>query len=161
MDAFVAGFEVVAPVEGAEDTASDAVAPREIKVDGQRLRYLDMGSGGVPVLLLHGFGADLNGWMFTQPVLAQDRRVVALDLPGHGGSGREVGAGDVGALIAVVEAFVGALGLDAMHVVGHSLGGGIGLALAARRPDMVRSLSLIRARRGWVPTSTRLSSRGL
>jgi pyruvate dehydrogenase E2 component (dihydrolipoamide acetyltransferase) len=143
VDAYVAGFEVVAPVEGAEDAADEAVAPREIEVAGQRLRYLDMGSGGVPALLLHGFGADLNGWMFTQPALAEDRRVVALDLPGHGGSGRDVGVGDVGALVGVVEAFLGALGIDAVHVIGHSMGGGIGLALAKRRPDMVRSLSLI------------------
>ena len=45
------------------------------------LRYLELGEGdGVPALLGHGFGADLNAWMFTQPMLAAGRRVLALDL---------------------------------------------------------------------------------
>ena len=52
-----------------------AVKPRDIEVAGRRLRYLELGEGdGVPVLLVHGFGADLNTWMFTQPALAAGRR---------------------------------------------------------------------------------------
>src|SRR5260370_37183003 len=90
--AFVAGF--VAPEPAAEDAAEDsALAPRDIEAGGRRLRVLDLGNGdATPVVLLPGFGADLNSWMFTQPVLAETRRAVALDLPGHGGSLREAGA---------------------------------------------------------------------
>ena len=96
-----------------------------------------------PVLLLHGFGADLNSWMFTQPALAEGRRALALDLPGHGGSGRDVGAGDGAALSAAVEGFLAALDPGPVHLVGHSMGGAIAALLAARRPDLVRSLTLI------------------
>src|SRR5207248_8197083 len=85
IDAFVAGFQ--APEPAAAEASADTAGPRDIDSGGKRLRVLDIGGGdAVPVLLIHGFGADLNGWMFTQPALAEHRRAVALDLPGHGGS---------------------------------------------------------------------------
>src|SRR6266571_5908800 len=94
IDAFVAGF--VMPEPAAEETAEDsALAPRDIDAGGKQLRILDLGGGeATPVVLVHGFGADLNSWMFTQPALAEGRRAVALDLPGHGGAEKDVGAGD-------------------------------------------------------------------
>ena len=95
------------------------------------------------MLLLHGFGADLNGWMFNQPALSDGRRVVALDLPGHGGSSRDVGAGDGEAFSRAVEGFLATLDLGRAHLVGHSMGGAIAALLAARRPDLVRTLTLI------------------
>ena len=118
--------------------------PREIEVDGRRLRYLELGEGdSVPVLLVHGFGADLNTWMFTQPALAEGRRVVALDLPGHGGSAKEVGAGNAENFTDAVENALSELGVGRGHLVGHSMGGAIAALLALRRPDLVSSLSLI------------------
>src|SRR5713226_875551 len=107
IDNFVAGFAVPEPTAEAE-LDSDAAKPREVEFAGRRLRYLELGEGdGVPVLLLHGFGADLNTWMFTQPALAAGRRVIALDLPGHGGSAKEVGSGDAESLTEAVEAAAG------------------------------------------------------
>jgi pyruvate dehydrogenase E2 component (dihydrolipoamide acetyltransferase) len=95
--------------------------------------------------LLHGFGADLNTWMFTQPALAQGRRVIALDLPGHGGSGKEVGGADPGHFADIVEHAADALGIERAHLVGHSMGGGIAACLALRRRERVATLSLIAA----------------
>src|SRR5262249_37902312 len=94
IDEFVA--RVVTPEPSAEvEVGSEEVRPKDIEVAGRRLRYLELGEDdGVPVLLVHGFGADLNTWMFTQPALATGRRVLALDLPGHGGSAKDVGVGD-------------------------------------------------------------------
>jgi pyruvate dehydrogenase E2 component (dihydrolipoamide acetyltransferase) len=145
IDAFVAGF---APAAAAADTAaeSEAPAPRQIEAGGTRLRLLELGSGdGVPVVLLHGFGADLDSWMFVQPMLAQERRTIALDLPGHGGSAKEVGAGDPDSLVAAVAAGLAALGLARAHLVGHSLGGALAARLALDRPEQAASLSLIAA----------------
>ena len=143
IDSFVAQFVVPEPSD-TDTTAAEAPAPRELDAGGRRLRYLELGSGeGVPVLLLHGFGADLNSWMFTQPALAESRRAIALDLPGHGGSTKEVGAGDADALTDAVEAALGALGVERVHLVGHSMGGAIAAALAVRRPGRVASLTLI------------------
>jgi pyruvate dehydrogenase E2 component (dihydrolipoamide acetyltransferase) len=143
VDAFVAGFPVPEPSVEREAEA-EAAAPHEIEVNGRRLRYLEFGEGdGVPILLVHGFGADLNTWMFTQPVLAEGRRVIAVDLPGHGGSSKEVGAGNAESLADAVEGALRELGVGRGHLIGHSMGGAIAALLALRRPDLVSSLTLI------------------
>src|SRR5579872_6598046 len=85
IDAFVAGF-VVPETAGEDEAADDATGPRETEAGGKRLRYLDLGTGGPPIVFVHGFGADLNAWMFNQPALAERHRTIALDLSGHGGS---------------------------------------------------------------------------
>ena len=143
IDNFVAGFTV--PEPSTEPTGeAEVVTPRLIEIDGRRLRYLELGGGdGIPVLLLHGFGADLNTWMFTQPALAEGRRAIALDLPGHGGSAKEVGAGDADALTDAVGRAVAALGVERVHLVGHSMGGAIAASLALRRPELSSTLTLI------------------
>jgi len=143
IDKFVAGFEVPEP-SAASDAEAEGVRPQTIEVAGRRLRYLELGQGGgVPVLLVHGFGADLNTWMFTQPALAATRRVVALDLPGHGGSAKDVGAGDPEGLADAVEGALGALGIERVHLAGHSMGGAVAALAALRRPGRVASLTLI------------------
>ena len=144
IDAFVAGF--VAPESAAEAAAEDtAVAPHDIDVGGKRLRVLDLGAGeATPVVLVHGFGADLNGWMFTQPALAEARRAVALDLPGHGGSTKLLDkAADAEGFAADLDRALGALGIERAHLVGHSMGGAIAMVFAQRQPDRVASLTLI------------------
>src|SRR5439155_4392599 len=135
IDGFVAGF--VAPEPAAEATAEDtANTPHDIEAGGKRLRVLDLGAGdATPVVLVHGFGADLNGWMFTQPALAETRRAVALDLPGHGGSIKQVGAGDAETLAASVADAIAALGLAKLHLVGHSMGGAIAATVARADPE--------------------------
>jgi pyruvate dehydrogenase E2 component (dihydrolipoamide acetyltransferase) len=143
IDTFVAGFAVPEPsAEAAVD--GEAVMPRELEAAGLRLRYLALGDGdSVPVLLLHGFGADLNTWMFTQPALADGRQVIALDLPGHGGSGKQLDRADAESLAAIVEHALNALGIERLHLVGHSMGGGIAISFAVREPERVATLTLI------------------
>ena len=143
IDTFVAGFAVPEPsAEAAVD--AEAVMPRELEAAGLRLRYLTLGEGdSVPVLLLHGFGADLNTWMFTQPALADGRQVIALDLPGHGGSGKQLDRADAESLAAIVEHALNALGIERLHLVGHSMGGGIAISFAVREPERVATLTLI------------------
>jgi pyruvate dehydrogenase E2 component (dihydrolipoyllysine-residue acetyltransferase) len=142
LDAFVSGFVVVEPADTVgEDVASPA--PRELQVLGRTLRCLELGSGGVPVLLLHGFGGDLNTWMFNQPALCADHRTLALELPGHGLSSKDVGAGDPAFFTDVMEAALGALEVERAHVVGHSMGGALAVALATQRPERIASLSLL------------------
>jgi pyruvate dehydrogenase E2 component (dihydrolipoyllysine-residue acetyltransferase) len=144
IDAFIAGFKT--PEIAAEGVAAEEAAPRAIEAGGRRLSYFELGQGaGTPLLLLHGFGADLNSWMFVQPALAEGRRAIALDLPGHGGSSKEVGAGDAAALAEAAESALDALGVESVHLVGHSLGGAVAVLLARRRPDKVKTLSLIAA----------------
>lgn len=135
IDAFVAGFKVEA-VEGEGDGG-----PRTsvVMVGGRAIRVLDTGAGDPPIVLVHGFGGDLNAWLFNQPTLASARRVIALDLPGHGQSTMDVGDGTVATLAVVLEGVLDALGIAEAHLVGHSLGGAV--CLAARR--RAKSLTLI------------------
>jgi pyruvate dehydrogenase E2 component (dihydrolipoamide acetyltransferase) len=143
IEAFVGRFAVVEP-SVIEKPDGEGAGPREIEVAGRRLRCLELGEGDrAPVLLLHGFGADLNTWMFMQPELAEGRRSFALDLPGHGGSAKEVGTGDLESLTDVAEGALDALGIERVHLVGHSMGGAVTGLLAFRRPEAVASLTLI------------------
>jgi pyruvate dehydrogenase E2 component (dihydrolipoamide acetyltransferase) len=143
IDAFVAGFVAPEP-EAANGSEASGPAPREIDAGGTRLRVLDLGSGdAVPVVLIHGFGADLNAWMFTQPALAEGRRTVALDLPGHGGSTKQLDGADEASFAAVIDRALAAFGIERCHLVGHSMGGAIALAFASWQPERVASLTLI------------------
>lgn len=125
----------------AESAAPEAAT---VEVDGRRLRYLKMGEAvGAPVLLVHGFGGDLNNWMFIQPTLAEEHTTYALDLPGHGGSSKDVGAGALAFMTATIAGFLEALSVDRVHLVGHSLGAAVALSFALDHPGRVSALSLI------------------
>ena len=95
------------------------------------------------MVLLHGFGGDLNNWLFNTDKLAERRRVLALDLPGHGESSKDVGAGDLAGFAEVLGGFLDAVGVDRAHLVGHSMGGAVALAYALERPERVASLTLV------------------
>ena len=128
-----------------------APAVRSVEAAGQRINVLSLGEGdATPVILLHGFGGDLNTWLFNQAALAEDRPVHALDLPAHGASEPKVGAGDLAALAGPVRAALDALGLGPVHLVGHSLGGAVAVAIAEQDPARIRSLTLI-APAGFAP----------
>lgn len=138
IDSFVGNFE---PPEIAGGAGGPAVA--RIDAKSRTLTYLDMGTGGTPLVLVHGFGGDLASFMFNQPTLSEARRTIAIDLPGHGGSSKDVGDGSAATLADAVAAALDALGLDRIHLVGHSLGGAIAMHIAKQRPDRIASLTLI------------------
>jgi len=142
IDAFIARFNETFAVAAAQASAQDPSEPEIVEAAGWRLNYLQIGEGA-PIVLVHGFGGDLNNWLFNQPDLARSHRVTALDLPGHGRSGKDVGAGDLGALSDALGAFLDELGIGRAHLVGHSLGGAVALDLALRRPETSASLTLI------------------
>ena len=112
------------------------VAWRTTTVDGTRLRWLDAGEGD-PLLFLHGWG--LTPRVYTRAVTPLTRagiRVIAPELP-PSVAGLDECALRVGAFVDTLE-----LGRPAF-VMGHSLGGGVAIRLAIRRPDLVRSLTLV------------------
>ncbi|MBP2230503.1 pyruvate dehydrogenase E2 component (dihydrolipoamide acetyltransferase) [Azospirillum agricola] len=112
-------------------------------IEGGPASYLSAGSGGVPVLLLHGFAGDRLTWQFNLSALAADRRTVAVDLPGHGASTLDVGDGDVLSFVPWLIRFTDAIELPRFHIIGHSMGGYVGRELARRVPERVASLTLL------------------
>lgn len=140
IDRFVESF---VPEETPDESDSHELAPEFAEVSGRTLRYLKQGDGGQPVLLVHGFAGNMNNWLFNQAVLASDRAVYALDLPGHGLSSKDVGDGSLETFANVLCEWLDTVGLSRVHLIGHSLGGGIALAMALRYPDRLLSCTLI------------------
>lgn len=110
------------------ETALTATAP-----DGTELVYYDSGGDGPPVVLVHGITEQAAGWAPIAEALRATHRVVALDLRGHGASGTAESY-DLGAMAGDVIAVITAAGLDAPHIVGHSLGGVVVSAVGAVYP---------------------------
>jgi pyruvate dehydrogenase E2 component (dihydrolipoamide acetyltransferase) len=142
VEAFVADF--LASFKPVEKAGADAPKAEPISVDGRTIRHLRVGPDeGTPILMIHGFGADLSTWMFNQEALAADRPVYAIDLPGHGGSSKRVDDGSAAALSRTVRAYMDAAGIKRAHLVGHSLGGAIAVEIALAEPERVTALTLI------------------
>ena len=144
LDEFVAQYKQQAAA------ASEAAAPEPVLLpaDGWTVRVLrmapDAAPDATPMVMIHGFGGDLQNWQFNQPDLAADRAVYAIDLPGHGGSSKSfAGDGGVAALAAAVRGAMAALGITRAHLVGHSLGGAIALHMALDEPARIASVTLV------------------
>jgi pyruvate dehydrogenase E2 component (dihydrolipoamide acetyltransferase) len=125
-----------------EDAAGEAVL-QTADVGGRKISYAGAGQDGDVVLLVHGYGGDRNSWLFLQEPLAARYQVYALDLPGHGTSAKDVGEGSLSVLADAVTGVLDALGAERAHLVGHSMGGAVALAAAARDPARIASLTLI------------------
>jgi pyruvate dehydrogenase E2 component (dihydrolipoamide acetyltransferase) len=142
VEAYVADF--LASFKPVEKAGADAPKAEPITVDGRTIRHLRLGPDeGTPVLMIHGFGADLSTWMFNQEALAADRPVYAIDLPGHGGSSKQVDDASAAGLARTVRAYMDAAGIARAHLVGHSLGGAIAVEIALAAPDRVTALTLV------------------
>jgi pyruvate dehydrogenase E2 component (dihydrolipoamide acetyltransferase) len=142
IDAFVEEFQAAfVPGEAEEDTGGPSA--ETVQTTAGPLRVLAQGEGDEVLVLLHGFGGDAENWRFNLDGLADGRTVLALDLPGHGSSTKDVGAGDLGALVTAVRDVLDARGHERAHLAGHSMGGLAAAELALSAPDRVASLALI------------------
>jgi pyruvate dehydrogenase E2 component (dihydrolipoamide acetyltransferase) len=128
---------------GVPDDAAGAPELQTADVGGRKISFAGAGEDGDVILLVHGYGGDRNSWLFLQEPLAARFRVYALDLPGHGASAKDVGEGTLGVLADAVTGVLDAVGADRAHLVGHSLGGAVALAVAAGTPGRIASLTLI------------------
>jgi pimeloyl-ACP methyl ester carboxylesterase len=113
------------------------------------------------VLLVHAIGLDHTSWEPLVPHLAEDFRVAAVDLPGHGRSDKPMDA-DYGlrSMGARLVRFLDEIGWDDAILVGNSIGGGTALSAAVQAPERVRGLALLNSvgyRRG-LPAVGRLAA---
>lgn len=113
-----------------------------VTVDGNRLHYLRSGNSGPPIVLLHGGIIDAAHltWGAAIEPLAQNAQVYALDLLGYGRSDRPDRSYSTAMHVETVADFIETVGLGTAHIVGASLGGGIGLGVALDHPDRVGRL---------------------
>lgn len=115
---------------------------------GLRLAALAWGDARAPALLaLHGWLDNAASFAALAPRLADRRRVIALDLPGHGHSAHLPPAGryDLAFYVRSVHETVQTLGIDTCDLLGHSLGGAVASLYAAAFPGQVRRLALVEA----------------
>ncbi|MFH8976824.1 alpha/beta fold hydrolase [Streptomyces sp. NPDC017890] len=130
-------------------TAPTAHGPQDIT-----LAYARAGAGE-PLLLLHGIGHHRQAWDPVVDILATEREVIAVDLPGFGQS-TALPPGlphDLPTTTAVLHAFCAALGLDRPHVAGNSLGGLLALELG--RENLVRSVTALSPAGFWTQAERR------
>jgi len=144
IDAFVAEFQATFVPGDDSSEAEGALALSTIDVGGRTIRIGRGGrTEGVPVLLIHGYSGDLNNWLFNIEALGAEHPVIAIDLPGHGGSSKDVGDGSLKSLADVAADALKELAVPRVHVIGHSLGGAVAARLAADHPELVETISLI------------------
>jgi pimeloyl-ACP methyl ester carboxylesterase len=115
---------------------------RFLELHAQRMCLTDVGAGP-PILFVHGLMSSRATWSEQVDRLADDHRVLAPDLFGHGESDKPVGDYSLGAHAASLRDLLDVLGLTSVCVVGHSLGGGIAMQLAYLFPDRVERLVLV------------------
>ncbi len=111
--------------------------------DGIRLHYQVFGASSRPaVLMIQGLGADKHGWDMQRFVFAAKYRVIALDNRGAGRSDKPFGHYSLEQMADDAIAVLDAVGVDAAHVVGASMGGAISQIVALKHPQRVLSLTL-------------------
>lgn len=102
-----------------------------------------IGSGGDPLVLIHGFGGNMRIWNRVFPLLKDEVPMILVDLPGHGKSLESEGRGGAGRMAKAILNELTAEGVDRFHLAGHSMGGAVSALIAMRDPARVRSLTLI------------------
>jgi pyruvate dehydrogenase E2 component (dihydrolipoamide acetyltransferase) len=145
VDAFIADFQANFTPEASDEEAEAALALSAVDIGaGRSIRVGRAGPAeGTPVVLIHGYSGDLNNWLFNVEALAARAPVIAIDMPGHGGSSKDVGDGALATLAGQVGDALSALGVAKAHLVGHSLGAAVAARLAADKAGLARSLTLI------------------
>jgi pimeloyl-ACP methyl ester carboxylesterase len=118
--------------------------PVRSALDNPRVAFIDVGSGPRTLVLIHGLAANAGFWRDNIPELARHHRVIAVDLPGYGRSQKDAAYPyTLSFFAATLARLVEELGVGAVNIVGHSMGGQIAMTLALQRPDLVESLVLV------------------
>jgi pimeloyl-ACP methyl ester carboxylesterase len=117
-----------------------------LEIDGREVNYVDIGSGDAPpVVFVHGLGGAWQNWLENLPRTAQERRALALDLPGFGRSEMPLRDITISGYGRTVERFCDQLGLGPVVLVGNSMGGFVSAEVAIQFPPRVERLVLVSA----------------
>tara|TARA_B100001996_G_scaffold79806_1_gene58834 strand:+ start:129 stop:1517 length:1389 start_codon:yes stop_codon:yes gene_type:complete len=130
------------------ESAKKILEEQSLKIGDHQLNFQRRGvSGRTPLLFIHGFGSDSQTWRYSLGELSKTREVWAIDLPGHGKSLEFPMSYESKTLFneyaKVLKEFLSNAGLKRVHLIGHSLGGGIALNFALNHLNSVSSLTLL------------------
>ena len=116
---------------------------RTVEAGGTQVTYVDLAGGeGPPIVFVHGLGGNWQNWLECLPRAAQERRAIALDLPGFGNSPMPEEEISISFYAQFLDAFLDELGVGSAVIVGNSMGGFIGAELAINFPSRVERLVL-------------------
>jgi pimeloyl-ACP methyl ester carboxylesterase len=142
-----AGVGFLAATSGMTDAAR--LRFETLDTDAGRISTAQAGSGPT-VIAIHGLGASKASFLPTLEALADDFRIVAMDLPGFGDSDKPLGAPYHAPFFArAVVALLDALGEERAHLIGNSLGGRVALEVGLRHPERVERLGLLAPSLAW------------
>jgi pimeloyl-ACP methyl ester carboxylesterase len=115
---------------------------RHVEIHGHQVAYRLEGSGET-ILLIHGMAGSSATWRDVMPELAEHYQVLAPDLVGHGRSDKPAGDYSLGAFASGLRDLLDVLGIDAVTIVGQSLGGGVAMQFAYQFPERCNRLVLV------------------
>lgn len=115
---------------------------RWVPVEGRPVNTIELGEGP-PLVFVHGLSGTWMNWLEQLPVLAGERRVVALDLPGFGRSPMPARPISISGYARLLDRLCDELGLGATAFVGNSMGGCIAAQLALDFPERVERIALV------------------
>jgi len=128
-------------------TTENPAIGKDVVANGIRTNYLEAGSSGDDVVLVHGSGPGVTSyanWRGVLPALGERFHVYAPDMVGFGYSDRPEGINySLDTWADQTVGFMNALGIDRAHLVGNSFGGAIALRIATQHPDRVGKLVLM------------------
>lgn len=113
-----------------------------IHINGANIFYEEAGTGSETILFIHGLMLASDSWSVQRDFFAKTHRVITFDLRGQGKSDKTRDRLDLDSLAEDSAAIIEKLGEGPCHVVGFSMGSFIAMRVAARRPELVRSLVL-------------------
>jgi len=113
------------------------------QTNGARIFYEDQGTGAETIFFAHGLLWSSAMWQFQIEAFKTRYRCIALDFRGQGKSEITASGYDMETLALDAAALIEKLGCAPVHYVGLSMGGFVGMRLAARRPELLRSLTLV------------------
>ena len=128
--------------------------------DGEILAYLDRGNpSGKPIVLIHGYTDSARDWVPLLPFLPKDRRLILVDIRGHGRSSKPECCYSRLDFAYDIKLLMDGLGIKQADVIGHSLGSTIAQTLAEYWPDRTAHVVLISSTGGAPPSASNAAPR--
>jgi pimeloyl-ACP methyl ester carboxylesterase len=120
----------------------DYTLPVKTVLSNPSISFIDVGNGPKTIILVHGLASNAGFWRYVIPELAKNYRIIAVDLPGYGKSGKGAYPYSMTFYANQIKRLADELKLNKFFLVGHSMGGQIGITFALKYPDRLEKLIL-------------------